>query len=69
MDILSSSTMKTTQHSPSLHDVVVSEWKAMELMDDFVSNSYMLPSKVHAIDEFPLIDENGFPKSITQFVA
>lgn len=25
--------------------------------------------KVHAIDEFPLIDENGFPKNITQFVA
>lgn len=69
MDTRFSSITKTIQPSHSLSDAAIAEWKAIELMDDFVNNAFMLPSKVHSSGEQASVDENGVPKSFTQFIA
>ena len=45
------------------------EWKSIEMMDDFVTDSFFKPKRIYNANEHLPLDENGFPRSFTQFIA
>lgn len=69
MDTQFSSIHQTSQLSCKLCNATTIEWKSIEMIDDFVNNSFIIPSKIYSVNEQAPVDENGIPKSFTQFVA
>lgn len=45
------------------------EWNAIEMIDDFIEDSFFKHKKIYSANEHFPVDENGIPRNFTQFVA